>query len=92
MLTRVAAWVPIWRADTRSAALLLTHIRGVFAHRTEVVAGAGEVLAEAGVADRCEVVPTDFFHSLVSGGDVHVLAQILHDCSDEMGGDPAEVC
>ena len=24
MLTRVAAWVPIWRADTRSAALLLT--------------------------------------------------------------------
>ena len=50
------------------------------------------MLAEAGVADRCEVVPTDFFHSLVSGGDVHVLAQILHDCSDEMGGDPAEVC
>ena len=24
MLMRVAAWVPIWRADTRSAALLLT--------------------------------------------------------------------
>ena len=67
-------------------------IRGVLAHRTKVVAGADEVLAEAGVADRCEVVPTDFFHSLVSGGDVHVLAQILHDCSDEMGGDPAEVC
>lgn len=57
-----------------------------------MVAGAGEVLAEAGVADRCEVVPTDFFHSLVSGGDAYVLAQILHDCTDEMRGDPAEVC
>jgi hypothetical protein len=43
-------------------------------HRTDVVAEAGGVLAEAGVADRCEVVPTDFFHSLVSGGHVCVLA------------------
>jgi hypothetical protein len=50
------------------------------------------VLAEAGVADRCEVVPTDFFHSLVSGGDAYVLAQILHDWPDQMRGDHAEVC
>ena len=43
-----------------------------------MVAGAGGVLAETGVADRCEVVPTDFFHSVVPGGDAYVLAQILH--------------
>jgi orsellinic acid C2-O-methyltransferase len=59
------------------------HIRGVLADRAEVVAGAGEVLAETGVADRCEVVPTDFFHSVVPGGDAYVLAQILHDWPDE---------
>ena len=68
------------------------HIRGVLADRAEVVAGAGEVLAETGVADRCDVVPTDFFHPLVSGGDVYVLVHILHDGHREMGGDPAEVC
>jgi hypothetical protein len=51
--------------------------------RAEVVAGAGEVLAETGVADRCEVVPTDFFHSVVPGGDAYVLAQILHNWPDE---------
>ena len=41
------------------------------------------MLAEAGVTDRCEVVPTDFFDSVVSGGDAYVLAQILHDWPDE---------
>jgi hypothetical protein len=59
------------------------HIRGVLADRAEVVAGAGEVLAETGVADRWDVVPTDFFHSVVSGGDAYLLAQILHDWPDE---------
>lgn len=29
------------------------------------------------------MVPTDFFHSVVSGGDAYVLAQILHDWPDE---------
>jgi hypothetical protein len=61
----------------------LPNIRGILADRAEVVAGAGTVLAEAGVADRCEVVPTDFFDSVVSGGDAYVLAQILHDWPDE---------
>ena len=41
------------------------------------------LLAETGVADRCDVVSTDFFHSVVSGGDAYVLAQILHDWPDE---------
>jgi hypothetical protein len=41
--------------------------------RAEVVAGAGEVLAE----------PTDFFHSVVPGGDAYVLALIPHDWPDE---------
>ena len=41
------------------------------------------MLAETGVADRWDVVPTDFFHSVVSGGDAYLLAQILHDWPDE---------
>jgi C-methyltransferase len=35
------------------------------------------------VADRCDVVPIDFFDSVVSGGDAYLLAQILHDWPDE---------
>jgi hypothetical protein len=49
----------------------------------KVVAGAGEVLAEIRVGDRCEVVPTDLFHSVVPDEDAYVLAKILHDWPDE---------
>jgi O-methyltransferase domain/Dimerisation domain len=52
---------------------------GVLADRSEVVAGAGEVLRTAEVADRCAVVGSDFFDSAPSGGDAYVLAQIIHD-------------
>ena len=47
------------------------------------VAKAGPVLAEAGVADRVEVVGGDFFSSVPEGGDAYLLSMILHDWDDE---------
>ena len=47
-----------------------------------VVAGAGPVLAAAGVADRCEVVGGSFFEAVPAGGDAYVLKSILHDWED----------
>ncbi|WP_326767607.1 methyltransferase [Streptomyces sp. NBC_01591] len=45
--------------------------------------GAARLLTEAGVADRCEIVPGSFFEPLPAGADVYVLSTILHDWSDE---------
>ena len=56
-------------------------IRGILADQAEVVAGAAPVLGPQ--ADRCDVVATDFFANVPSGGDIYTMAQILHDWSDE---------
>ncbi len=56
---------------------------GVLVDRPHVVANADTVLAAAGVLDRCEVVPGDFFKAVPRGGDIYVLASVLHDWDDE---------
>jgi hypothetical protein len=60
--------------------------------RAEVVAGAGELLAETGVGDRCDVAPTDVFHSVVPGGDAYVQAQILHHWPYKKGAEILRKC
>ena len=57
-------------------------LRGVLFDAPEVVAGAAPALAEAGVADRCEVVGGDFFAAVPPGGDAYLLRQIVHDWDD----------
>lgn len=57
-------------------------MQGVLFDLPEVVAEAPEVLAAAGVADRCEVIGGDFFATAPQGGDAYVLRQILHDWDD----------
>jgi predicted O-methyltransferase YrrM len=47
-----------------------------------VVADAEEVLTEAGISDRVELVGGDFFDSVPAGADAYVLSMILHDWSD----------
>jgi O-methyltransferase domain len=47
-----------------------------------VVAGAGDVLEQAGVRDRCKVIAGSFFDSVATGGDIYVLKSILHDWHD----------
>ena len=57
--------------------------RGILFDLPAVTDRAQALLADAGVADRCEVVAGDFFESVPAGGDAYVLTQILHDWEDE---------
>ena len=57
--------------------------RGVLFDQPHVVAGAPELLAEQGVADRVRVEAGDFFESVPDGADAYVLRRILHDWPDE---------
>ncbi len=67
------------------AQILRDHPRleGVVLDVPEVVAGAHDTLAAEKVADRCRVVPGDFFASVPAGADAYVLKQVLHDWEDE---------
>jgi DNA-binding PadR family transcriptional regulator len=57
-------------------------MKGLLLDLPHVVSGAPGVLAAAGVADRCEIVPGSFFESVPSGCDAYVLKSILHDWDD----------
>jgi hypothetical protein len=58
-------------------------MRGVLYDAPSVIAGAQEVLAAHGVANRCDTVSGDFFQSAPAGGDAYILKHIIHDWSDE---------
>ena len=84
-LSSVGTVVDVGGGQGRLLATLLAAVpglRGVLVDRPEVVAGADAVLRAAGVADRCEIVGGDFFTAVPPGGDVYVLAQIVHDWPD----------
>jgi orsellinic acid C2-O-methyltransferase len=57
-------------------------MEGVLFDRPAGLAGAADTLAAAGVADRCRVVPGDFFVSIPEGADAYVMKQILHNWDD----------
>jgi predicted O-methyltransferase YrrM len=57
--------------------------RGILFDRPNVVASAAEHLAEAGVEDRCQRIGGDFFAAVPTGGNVYLLASILHDWDDD---------
>jgi SAM-dependent methyltransferase len=59
------------------------HLNGILVDLPHVAAQAAEALAADGLAERCRCVGGDFFGALPKGGDVYVLAQILHDWDDE---------
>ena len=84
-LSSVGTVVDVGGGQGRLLAGLLAAVpglSGVLFDRPEVVAGADEVLRTEGVADRCAVVGGDFFVAVPPGGDVYVLAQIVHDWPD----------
>ena len=58
-------------------------IRGVLFDQPNVIAGAGIMLQDEGVAGRCDLVGGDFFQSLPENGDAYVLQRIIHDWDDE---------
>ena len=59
------------------------HLRGVLLERPEALAHARERLTGAGVADRVELDGGDFFAGVPTGGDVYVLARVLHNWADD---------
>lgn len=67
------------------AGLMVRHpeLRGVLFDLPHVVANAAPVLAQAGVADRCEVVAGSFFGAIPRGADAYVLKRIVYGWNDE---------
>lgn len=67
------------------AELLRAHpgLRGLLYDSVEGVAEAPATLAAAGVEERCEVRPGDFFAEVPAGCDAYLLKSILHDWDDE---------
>lgn len=58
-------------------------LRGVLIDRALVVEQAREVMAAAGVLERCQLIAGDFLQPLPQTGDVFVIKHVLHDWDDE---------
>ncbi len=58
------------------------HLHGVVFDLPEVAAAASEQLKETPVGDRCAVEAGSFFERVPEGGDVYLLAKVLHDWDD----------
>ncbi len=66
-------------------AILKAHPRmnGVLLDRADVVKGVQGQLAQEGLAERCEVVPGDFFQAVPAGANAYLLKYVIHDWDDE---------
>jgi hypothetical protein len=67
------------------AAVLTAHptLRGVLLELPGAIRAARARLADAGLLDRAELVQGSFFDGVPPGGDVYVLARVLHNWADE---------
>jgi hypothetical protein len=54
----------------------------VLADRAPVLARARAAIQAAGLTDRIDLVPTDFFERVPADGDRYVLSWIIHDWAD----------
>lgn len=59
------------------------HLRGTVFDSPNGVADAPAVLSKAGVADRCEVRPGDFFQDIPGDGDLYIVKSVFQDWNDE---------
>lgn len=57
-------------------------LRGLLFDRESVVAAAGAVFAQHGVADRAQAIGGDFFDALPRGADTALLCAVIHDWDD----------
>lgn len=58
------------------------HLRGILYDTAEGLAQATETLSAMGVAERCTVVPGDFFTGAPEGADLYLIKSVLHDWDD----------
>lgn len=61
----------------------LPDVTGVLFDLPHVADRARDTLTDAGVADRCKIVPGDFFAAVPSGGDVYTLSLVIHDWENQ---------
>jgi hypothetical protein len=66
--------------------------RGTVFDLPHVVAGVEAVVADAGVADRCDAVGGSMFESVPAGADAYVMKAVLHDWDDARCGSILGVC
>jgi trans-aconitate methyltransferase len=68
-----------------SAIILKRHpqVEAVIYDQPQVLEAADRYLTDAGVRERCRLVPGNFFESVPEGGDVYFLSNIVHDWDDE---------
>ena len=59
------------------------NLKGVLFDAPEVIEGARQKIEAAGLTDRCETVPGDFFQAVPAGGDVYIMKWIIHDWDDQ---------
>ena len=57
--------------------------RGILLDLPAAAAQAKERLAQAGVADRADIVEASFFDTMPAGADVYVLCRVLHNWPDD---------
>ena len=58
-------------------------LQGVLFELPHVVEGARKHIEAAGVAERCEAVPGNFFESVPIGAGAYLLKSIIHDWNDD---------
>jgi SAM-dependent methyltransferase len=63
--------------------LALPEAQGVLFDLPTALAAAPPVLEDAGVADRCQLVPGDFFESVPAGADAYLMKSVIHDWDDD---------
>ena len=63
------------------------HLRGVIFDLPEVAPAASARIADASLGGRCTVEAGSFFERVPEGGDVYLLAKVLHDWDDATGLD-----
>ncbi|HET9899078.1 MAG TPA: methyltransferase [Streptosporangiaceae bacterium] len=64
----------------------LPRLRGILVDLPSVTAAAPAVLAGAGVADRCSVIPGDLLEQVPAGADRYLMLRVLHDWPDAAAG------
>jgi SAM-dependent methyltransferase len=58
-------------------------MKGILFDIPQVTEGALKLMAQEGVADRCEIIAGDFFASVPRGADAYLMKHIIHDWEDE---------
>jgi hypothetical protein len=67
-------------------------LRGLVFDQPHVAERARAHVAEAGVADRCEVVGGSFFDTVPRGAEAYLLKHVIHDWNDERAGAILRTC